>query len=1031
MMAGAASAQKPIKVACVGNSITYGYGIDDPQHNSYPAQLQQMLGDSYIVGNFGKSGTTVTRNGFRPYMNEPEFHDAMAFAGDIVVIHMGINDTDPRVWPHLADEFVGDYLALVDSLRSANPAAKFYIARLAPVTHIHKRFKSGTRDWRLQVQSLIESIAAYTGAQLIDFDAPLNKRTYLIPDAVHPTREGATLLAETVYGAITGDFGGLSMADVYTDGMVLPAGRNFQIAGRANAGEPVSVSIGNQIITVVTDPIGYWRANLLPLKGGEIYSLTVSTPERTLNFKDVQAGKVWLAAGQSNMEFPLRSITTVAEDIAGTSAARVRILNKKPFWGTSPGAWSVGALDSINDLKYFIPAKWQKTTPGTTADFSAIGYHFGRIIADSLDMPVGIICSTVGGPPIEAWISKEYLENYFPDILYDPIHNDFIDSWVRQRAANNIANSRSPELQRHPYLPAYLYDTAVDPYTTFPIDGILWYQGESSAHNIESFERLQPLVVDSWRDGFNAPDLPFLFVQLPSLNRKSWPAMRDAQRRFAASRRNDNIYMVVTTDKGDPDDVHYRDKRPIAERLANLALATQYGRSNITAQSPEFIDVTYCGDSVIIEMSQPVETFDGMDPTSFEVAELIGIYYPAKAKITPDNRHIILRSDSCQRIRHVRYDWRPVSEGNLTGASGLPVSTFSHSAPNDAKATDVSFTVTPMPTLTGSRDYSKGVSAAFAGRLGSRCIVAGGANFPVIPAADGGTKRYYDEVYYLTDNAKSWRRAKGALPYPVAYGASFTTAGSIICAGGITPDGPTNRVFALSIDGKGHITTDSMPPLPVTIDNAGAATIDNKLYIIGGNHNGNPSASAYVLDLDNLAAGWTLLASGLGTPLVTQPAATGCGRYLVSACGFAPRTPANPEPSIYSGINTLDTTDNAVFSETIPSGISLSGGTATALDNNRVLFTGGVNPDIFLQALRQPAPDYLTHPAEWYRFNDKLIVFHTDGTTNNWSNPVSCPEAARAGAMAVPDGQGGILLIGGELKPGMRTNSVVRITPLR
>ena len=110
-----------IKVSCVGNSITYGMRLDDRERESYPIRLQEMLGDRYEVGNFGKSGATLLRHGHRPYFEQEEFRQAMDFAGDIVVIHLGINDTDPRNWPHFRDEFVGDYLALIDSLRSVNP----------------------------------------------------------------------------------------------------------------------------------------------------------------------------------------------------------------------------------------------------------------------------------------------------------------------------------------------------------------------------------------------------------------------------------------------------------------------------------------------------------------------------------------------------------------------------------------------------------------------------------------------------------------------------------------------------------------------------------------------------------------------------------------------------------------------------------------------------------------------------------------------------------------------------------------------
>ena len=149
--ASAASKKKlkaqPIRVACVGNSITYGTGIEDRARDSYPSQLQRMLGDKYVVGNFGKPGATLLYHGHRPYVVQKEFKEALAFKGDIAVIHLGINDTDPRNWPNYRDEFVKDYLSIMDSLRAANPKVRFILARMTPIADRHPRFISGTKQW--------------------------------------------------------------------------------------------------------------------------------------------------------------------------------------------------------------------------------------------------------------------------------------------------------------------------------------------------------------------------------------------------------------------------------------------------------------------------------------------------------------------------------------------------------------------------------------------------------------------------------------------------------------------------------------------------------------------------------------------------------------------------------------------------------------------------------------------------------------------------------------------------------------------
>ena len=175
--ASAASKKKlkaqPIRVACVGNSITYGTGIEDRARDSYPSQLQRMLGDKYVVGNFGKPGATLLYHGHRPYVVQKEFKEALAFKGDIAVIHLGINDTDPRNWPNYRDEFVKDYLSIMDSLRAANPKVRFILARMTPIADRHPRFISGTKQWHGEIQSAIETVARVGGAELIDFHEPL------------------------------------------------------------------------------------------------------------------------------------------------------------------------------------------------------------------------------------------------------------------------------------------------------------------------------------------------------------------------------------------------------------------------------------------------------------------------------------------------------------------------------------------------------------------------------------------------------------------------------------------------------------------------------------------------------------------------------------------------------------------------------------------------------------------------------------------------------------------------------------------
>ena len=664
--------QHRIKVACIGNSITYGYGLPDRVTQSYPVQLQKMLGESYQVENFGKSGATLLNKGHRPYMQQDEYHRAIDFAGDIVVIHLGINDTDPRDWPDYRDFFVKDYIALIDSFRVANPEARIMIARLTPIADRHPRFLSGTRDWHGEIQLAIENVARYAGVQLIDFHKPLYPYPFMLTDAVHPDPEGAFVLAQTVYSAITGDYGGLKMPLLYTDNMVLQREVPLTIQGTANAGDQVTVSIADRQMKTKVGPNGKWSVTLPPLKAGEPYTLKISTNQKVLQYHNVLAGEVWLCSGQSNMEFMLKQASTARLDIPRAADQELRLYDMKARWRTNAVEWETTVLDSLNHLQYYKDTEWKECAPEIVSDFSAIAYYFGKMLRDSLKVPVGLICNAVGGSPTEAWIDRTSLEYHFPAILKDWTQNDFIQEWVRGRAALNIKKSVNNR-QRHPYEPCYLYESGIRPLEQYPIRGIIWYQGESNAHNWEAHEALFKLLVNAWRKNWNDDCLPFYYVQLSSLDRPSWPWFRDSQRRMLNE--ISDIGMAVSSDHGDSLDVHPTCKQPVGERLARWALNKTYLK-DIVPSGPLFRGADVRGEKVYLsfDYGQGMRSSDGKSLRCFEVAEFEGIYYPATAEVVGEQ--VKVYSKEVRNPRYVRYGWQPFTRANLVNRAGLPASTF-------------------------------------------------------------------------------------------------------------------------------------------------------------------------------------------------------------------------------------------------------------------------------------------------------------------------------------------------------------------
>lgn len=688
------------RVACVGNSITYGMTLADPATESYPAQLQQMLGDGYEVGNFGKSGATLLRHGHRPYIAQEEWAKAKAFKGDIAVIHLGVNDTDPRNWPYYRDEFVSDYLALIDTLRQENPKCRIIIALLSPITHNHPRFESGTQQWQEEIQEAIKTVARVGKAQLIDFHKPLYAYPQLIPDAVHPNKEGATMLARTVYSAILGNYGGLQMPITYSDNMVLQRNRALTIHGTANAGEKVTVNITRpdaanggkrkngeqprrvralktevQTATATADDNGCWQVTLRPQRAENNLTLTISTDEKQLVYNNVAFGEVWLCSGQSNMEFMLHEAATAKRDIPKAKNPSIRFFDMKARWRTNPVEWDAAALDSINHLKYFADTKWTVCSPETAKDFSAIAYYFGSMLQDSLQCAIGLICNAVGGSPTEAWVDRAYLDAQFPQIMRNWTNNDFVQPWVRERAALNMKKAADMKLQRHPYDPCYLYESAIAPLQQFPIKGVLWYQGESNAQNFTTHERLFKLLVEGWRRNWNDAELPFYYVQLSSMDRLPWQWFRDSQRRLQSEL--PNVAMAVSSDMGDSLNVHPTRKQPVGERLARIALHNLYDFANVVPSGPAVKEASVVGDGIVrltFDYADGLSTSDGKHPLTFEIAEEEGLYKPAEARI--EGNTVVVMAEGVTHPRFVRYGWQPFTRANLINGAQLPASTF-------------------------------------------------------------------------------------------------------------------------------------------------------------------------------------------------------------------------------------------------------------------------------------------------------------------------------------------------------------------
>jgi sialate O-acetylesterase len=666
---------KPQKLACIGNSVTAGLGHKNPKETAYPVQLQQLLGKGYEVRNFGHSGATLLRNGHNPYNKTGAFTDALAFAPDIAIIHLGLNDTDPRNWPDYSSEFAADYTALIDTLRTVNAAMRIIICRLTPIFPDHKRFLSGTRDWFWQIQEKIPQIAAANGVELMDFHTPLYSRPDLFPDALHPDERGAAVLAKTVYSQVSGDWGGLQLPAVFASHMVLQRGRPIVLFGKANRGEEVTVTFNGITASAIANQPGDWNVPFPSMNAGGPYTVSIAAAEKTIVLQDVLVGDVWLCSGQSNMDFPLQAaVNNSGEMQRAQNSGNIRLLNREPIVETDNRTWDSSNLDRVNRLQYFT-GNWQRCDSLSAKKFSAVAYYFAQALRQQVDVPIGLIQVAVGGSTTESWIDRYSLEHH--PLLVNSLANwrtsDFFQTWVRQRADTNLKGSTNPK-QRHPYDPAYNYEAGIADLVHFPIKGAIWYQGESNAHNIELHEQLLPQLVQSWRNKWGYP-FPFYYVQLSSLNRPSWPAFRASQLQLLQTIPYSG--MAVTSDLGDSLDVHPRRKQEVGDRLARMALHFTYDKKKVVpygpmplkaVQTPKGIEVhfTYAGKKLTTSDGAPLRGFTLVNTKGISINPVVFIL----------KNKILLQTPPGEKIAAVQYGWQPFTDANLVNAAGLPASTF-------------------------------------------------------------------------------------------------------------------------------------------------------------------------------------------------------------------------------------------------------------------------------------------------------------------------------------------------------------------
>ena len=466
--------------------------------------------------------------------------------------------------------------------------------------------------------------------------------------------------------AATGAQAKVRLSHLVGDNMVLQQQTEARLWGWAKPGSQVRVTASwtEDVTTVKAGKDGAWLAKVqTPKASYNALTITFDDGDGELTIDNVVSGEVWVCAGQSNMEMPV-----------------------KGFWGCPVNDYNhvvieAGNHRAVRSVK--IPSimrmepqedaqcEWRECSPQTVSDFSATGYFFARTLHQALDIPIGIIEANKGGSRVESWLTKENLQKYTKEPTDSAGIVAFKPEWDYHRAmlwGNGTFN----------------------PILNYTVKGILFYQGCSNVGDPgnQYSERLK-LLVEQWRGQFGLGEIPFYFVEIApyhydDVNGTQGALLREQQQRAAQIIPNSSL--VCTNDLVYPYEttqIHPTQKRQVGERLAYTALNRDYGFEQVLYKSSTYKDMKVKGDTVFIHLQDnyhcdaPFEQMQG-----FEVAGEDRVFHPAKAGHfwRPGGGYwdeaIFITCPEVKQPVAVRYCFRNFQLGNVKNGAGLPLFPF-------------------------------------------------------------------------------------------------------------------------------------------------------------------------------------------------------------------------------------------------------------------------------------------------------------------------------------------------------------------
>lgn len=451
----------------------------------------------------------------------------------------------------------------------------------------------------------------------------------------------------------------IKLPAIIGDNMVLQQKANVNIWGEANKSTQITIhcSWNDKVYKTTSSNNGKWIQKIETPEAGGPYTITISDGEE-VKLSNILIGEVWICSGQSNMEMPVKGYRGQpidgSQDIIAQANPdnQIRLITLKTNSSQTP-------LDDC------IASSWMESTPKTVADFSATAYFFGQYLQKTLNVPVGLICTSWGGSKIESWIDKRTFENQFPEISLD------------------VLNKNPADIKRPKDEATLLYNAMIFPIEKYTMKGVIWYQGESNKDNPGQYKKLFPAMVKSWRNNWGQGEFPFYYVQIAPYcdGSKNCDDLKAAHLRQVQLECMDiipNSGMVVTADIGHPSCIHPPQKDIVGKRLSFWALAKTYNREGTPYCGPIYKSMVINNGKAILEFhySELGMTSYDQEIIGFEMAGSDNVFHPAKAKLIDNKTKIELESEGISNPVYIRFGYKNYSPLNLYSNLGLPASPF-------------------------------------------------------------------------------------------------------------------------------------------------------------------------------------------------------------------------------------------------------------------------------------------------------------------------------------------------------------------